>query len=79
MDQTHRHPSTPQSRRLGLLRTVVASPGGNGKDYSALGVYGQYIYADPASRTVVVKLSDYGDQQDEQETFDALRAIAQSS
>ncbi|WP_326757605.1 serine hydrolase [Streptomyces phaeochromogenes] len=54
-------------------------PGGNGKDYSALGVYGQYIYVDPASRTVVVKLSDYGDQQDEQETFDALRAIAQSS
>ncbi|MHB6911527.1 serine hydrolase domain-containing protein [Streptomyces sp. DB-54] len=52
-------------------------PGGNGKDYSALGVYGQYIYVDPVSRTVVVKLSDYGDQQDEQETFDALRAIAQ--
>ncbi|MGG2464233.1 serine hydrolase [Streptomyces sp. RGM 3693] len=54
-------------------------PGGNGKDYSALGVYGQYIYIDPVSRTVVVKLSDYGDQQDEQETFDALRAIAQTS
>ncbi|WP_078966372.1 serine hydrolase domain-containing protein [Streptomyces sp. WM6378] len=53
-------------------------PGGNGKDYSALGVYGQYIYVDPVNRTVVVKLSDHGDQQDEQETFDALRAIAQS-
>ncbi|MEV5485503.1 MULTISPECIES: serine hydrolase domain-containing protein [Streptomyces] len=52
--------------------------GGNGKDYSALGVYGQYLYVDPVSRTVIVKLSDYGDQQDEQETFDALRAIAQS-
>ncbi|WP_211274237.1 serine hydrolase domain-containing protein [Streptomyces chattanoogensis] len=53
-------------------------PGGNGKDYSALGVYGQYIYVDPVTRTVVVKLSDYGDQQDEQETFDSLRAFAQS-
>ncbi|WP_268977938.1 hypothetical protein [Streptomyces sp. GS7] len=41
-------------------------------------MYGQYIYVDPVSRTVVVKLSDYGDQQDEQETFDALRAIAQT-
>ncbi|MER7467035.1 serine hydrolase [Streptomyces sp. NPDC097981] len=53
-------------------------PGGNGKDYSAVGVYGQYIYVDPVSRTVVVKLSDYGDQQDEKETIDALRAIARS-
>ncbi|AKU19090.1 beta-lactamase [Luteipulveratus mongoliensis] len=53
-------------------------PGGNGKDFSALGVYGQYVYVDPVSRTVVVKLSDHGDEQDEQETFDVLRAIAQT-
>ncbi|MEU9114850.1 hypothetical protein AB0D04_24440 [Streptomyces sp. NPDC048483] len=43
-------------------RSGGTPPGGNGKDY----------------RTVVVKLSDYGDQQDEQETFDVLHAIAQS-
>lgn len=50
--------------------------GGDGADLSALGVYGQYVYVDPASGTVIVKLSDHGDEQDEQETFDALRAIA---
>ncbi|MEV8626172.1 serine hydrolase [Streptomyces sp. NPDC051079] len=50
--------------------------GGNGKDFSAIGVYGQYTYVDPVSRTVIVKLSDHGTQQDEQETIDALRSIA---
>ncbi|MFI0716708.1 serine hydrolase domain-containing protein [Streptomyces inhibens] len=53
-------------------------PGGDGKDFSAVGVYGQYIYLSPDTKTVIVKLSDYGDQQDEQETFDALRAIAKA-
>lgn len=50
--------------------------GGDGADLSALGVYGQYLYVDPATGVVIVKLSDHGDEQDEQETFDALRAIA---
>ncbi|GAA1899935.1 serine hydrolase domain-containing protein [Streptantibioticus ferralitis] len=53
-------------------------PGGDGKDFSAIGVYGQYIYVNPATKTVIVKLSDYGDQQDEEETIDALRAIAKA-
>ncbi|MET7617907.1 serine hydrolase [Streptomyces sp. NPDC005408] len=52
--------------------------GGDGQDFSAVGVYGQYIYVNPAAHTVIVKLSDYGDQQDEQETFDALRAITRA-
>ncbi|MFG1785034.1 serine hydrolase domain-containing protein [Rhodococcus oryzae] len=47
-------------------------------DLSALGVYGQYTYVDPATGTVIVKLSDHGTEQDEQETFEVLRAIAAS-
>ncbi|MFC9786917.1 serine hydrolase domain-containing protein [Rhodococcus sp. NPDC127528] len=50
--------------------------GGDGSDLSAIGVYGQYTYVDPSTRTVIVKLSDYGTEQDEQETFGVLRAIA---
>lgn len=50
--------------------------GGNGADLSAVGVYGQYTYVDPTTRTVIVKLSDYGTEQDEQETFEVLRSIA---
>ncbi|GAB2633506.1 serine hydrolase [Prescottella soli] len=52
--------------------------GGNGRDFSAIGVYGQYIYVDPASRTVVVKLSDHGTEQDEIDTIDVFRALAAS-
>ncbi|WP_019630066.1 serine hydrolase domain-containing protein [Actinomadura atramentaria] len=44
--------------------------------HSALGVYGQYVYTDPATNTVIVKLSDYGDEQDEQQTFDVLHTIS---
>ncbi|MCX4640874.1 beta-lactamase family protein [Streptomyces platensis] len=51
--------------------------GGNGKDFSAIGIYGQYVYVAPDARTVIVKMSDHGTQQDEQETVDALRSIAQ--
>lgn len=51
-------------------------PGGTGSDLSAIGIYGQYIYVDPASQTVIVKLSDYGTEQDEQETIDAFRSLA---
>lgn len=48
-----------------------------GPDLSAIGIYGQYVYADPATRTVIVKLSDYGTEQDELETFLALRSLAE--
>jgi len=47
------------------------------RDYSAIGVYGQYVYVNPARYTVVVKLSDYGSQQDEAETIDVFRAVAE--
>ena len=50
--------------------------GGNGKDFSAIGIYGQYIYVDPVTSTVVVKLSDYGPEQDEQETIEVFRYLA---
>ncbi|MDH6676809.1 CubicO group peptidase (beta-lactamase class C family) [Rhodococcus sp. LBL1] len=52
--------------------------GGNGRDFSAIGVYGQYIYVDPVSRTVVVKLSDHGTEQDEIDTIDVFRSLAAS-
>lgn len=50
--------------------------GGDGADYSAIGVYGQYIYVNPEARTVIVKLSDYGTEQDEKETIEVFRALA---
>ncbi|MBF6238341.1 serine hydrolase [Nocardia otitidiscaviarum] len=49
--------------------------GGTGEDFSAVGVHGQYIYIHPPTRTVIVKLSDHGLAQDEQETIDAFRAL----
>ncbi|WP_300683304.1 serine hydrolase [Nocardioides sp.] len=52
------------------------APGGRSNDYSAIGIYGQYIYVNPTTRTVVVKLSDHGTEQDEQETIDVLRTLA---
>ncbi|WP_395656456.1 serine hydrolase domain-containing protein [Nocardioides sp.] len=51
-------------------------PGGDGADLSMLGVYGQYTYVNPETGTVIVKLSDYGTDQDEQETYDVLRSVA---
>lgn len=50
--------------------------GGSGKDFSAIGIYGQYIYIDPVTGTVIVKLSDYGPEQDEQETIEVFRSLA---
>jgi CubicO group peptidase (beta-lactamase class C family) len=50
--------------------------GGDGADLTAVGVYGQYVYVDPPSGTVIVKLSDHGTTQDEQEIIEAFRAIA---
>ena len=52
--------------------------GGSGQDFSAIGVYGQYIYIDPVTQTVIVKLSDHGAEQDEQQTIDVFRALARS-
>ncbi|MFE7742667.1 serine hydrolase [Nocardia sp. NPDC057455] len=50
--------------------------GGDGADLTAVGVYGQYVYVDPPSGTVIVKLSDHGTTQDEQETIEVFRMIA---
>ena len=47
-------------------------------DFTALGVYGQYIYVSPDTRTVIVKLSDHGTEQDELDTIGAMRAISDS-
>lgn len=46
--------------------------------YSALGLQGQYIYIDPATRTVVVKLSHFppGDDSAGAETFSFLSAVS---
>jgi CubicO group peptidase (beta-lactamase class C family) len=46
-------------------------------DYSAIGVYGQYVYVNPEHDAVVVKLSDYGAEQDEAETIDVFRSLVQ--
>ncbi|MCP2315315.1 CubicO group peptidase, beta-lactamase class C family [Nocardia amikacinitolerans] len=51
-------------------------PTGAEPDLMAIGVYGQYIYVDPPSRTVIVKLSDHGTAQDEAETIAVFRALA---
>lgn len=48
----------------------------NDRDFSAIGVFGQYIYVNPATRTVIVKLSDYGTEQDEVLTLLAMRSIS---
>ncbi|MFF0635035.1 serine hydrolase domain-containing protein [Nocardia sp. NPDC004151] len=52
--------------------------GGDGADLSAVGVYGQYIYVDPPSHTVIVKLSDYGTGQDELDTIAVFRDLARA-
>lgn len=45
-------------------------------DICAIGVHGQYVYVDPRSRTVAVKLSDHGTEQDELATIGVLRHLA---
>ncbi len=45
-------------------------------DISAMGVYGQYVYVNRRKHTVIVKLSDYGDVQDEEELIDVFRSFA---
>ncbi|MGI5167815.1 serine hydrolase domain-containing protein [Spirillospora sp. CA-253888] len=74
--------STPAPHKLGEWKYAAQwwhPTGGDGKAFSALGVYGQYVYVDPPSRSVIVKLSDHGDEQDEQDTFDVLRTISRSA
>ncbi len=59
-------------------------PAGEGSDYSAIGVYNQFIYVDPARETVIVKLSAnpaYGTSTREADNRDleniaALQAIS---
>jgi len=46
------------------------------QDFSAIGVFGQYIYINSATRTVIVKLSDHGVEQDEVLTLLALRRLS---
>lgn len=45
-------------------------------DTCAIGIHGQYIYVNPRRRVAIVKLSDHGTEEDEQETVQALRHIA---
>ncbi|XYD09372.1 serine hydrolase [Methylobacterium sp. NMS12] len=52
------------------------APGGEDDDISAIGVYGQYIYVNRATGTVIVKLSDHGAEQDEVDTLAVMQAIA---
>lgn len=47
-------------------------------DASAIGIFGQFIYVNDRTDTVIAKLSDYGIEQDEELTFDAMRHIAGS-
>ncbi|MFT3944535.1 MAG: serine hydrolase [Ancrocorticia sp.] len=71
--------STPSGLKLGDWNYSAQwwhSPNSDG-DFTAIGVYGQYIYVDPDARTVIVKLSDHGTEQDEVETVDAMRFIAE--
>lgn len=53
-------------------------PPGNAadRDFSAIGVFGQYVYVNPATRTTIVKLSDHGVEQDEVLTLLAMRRIS---
>lgn len=72
--------STPSRLKLGDWGYSAQwwhAPSSDG-DFTAIGVNGQYIYIDPDAHTVIVKLSDHGTEQDELETVDAMRAIAES-
>ncbi|WP_447122000.1 serine hydrolase domain-containing protein [Glaciimonas sp. GG7] len=45
-------------------------------DYMAIGIHGQFIYINPTTQTVIVKLSDHGAVQDEVATIAAFRTVA---
>lgn len=46
------------------------------EDISAIGVYGQYVYINRDTGTVIVKLSDHGAEQDEADTLAVMLALA---
>jgi CubicO group peptidase (beta-lactamase class C family) len=51
-------------------------PGAGGPVLVCLGIHGQMVYADRASRTVVVKMSSWPDPQHTGYLLDTLRACA---
>lgn len=76
---------TPQPKPLGgwpystqFWHVPGDKHGKRANDVSAIGVFGQYIYVNPRTQTVIVKLSDHGIEQDEALTFRAMRSIARS-
>nr|PZN63724.1 MAG: hypothetical protein DIU62_10730 [Pseudomonadota bacterium] len=72
---TPRHPEHPERGGYGLQWWTMAY----GDAYAAIGLQGQYVYVDPATRTVVVKLSYFppGDNSlAEEETLAFLRAVS---
>lgn len=62
-------------------------PGGEKGEFSAIGVYNQFVYVDPSANVVIVKLSanrTYGTtteeaENQEEQTMELLRAIATST
>jgi CubicO group peptidase (beta-lactamase class C family) len=55
-----------------------AKAGTRSADAAAIGIMGQYIYVNTRTDTVIVKMSSHGIEQDECETFRAMRSIANS-
>jgi len=55
-----------------------AKAGTRSADAAAIGILGQYIYINARTGTVIVKMSSHGIEQDERETFRAMRSIADS-
>lgn len=71
--------ATPAEHRVGEWEYSAQwwhPSGGLTPDFTANGVYGQYVYVNPDTRTVVVKLSDHGTEQDEAESIDVFRTLA---
>lgn len=55
-----------------------AEAGTRSADATAIGILGQYLYINTRTDTVIVKMSSHGVEQDERETFRAMRSIANS-
>jgi CubicO group peptidase (beta-lactamase class C family) len=55
-----------------------AKAGVESADATAIGILGQYLYVNTRTDTVIVKMSSHGIEQDERETFRAMRSIANS-
>jgi CubicO group peptidase (beta-lactamase class C family) len=76
-----RMPSSPteydDGRRMGYRNNWWA-PFMNTRDgsYSSIGIHGQYIYVNPKHKTVIVKLSEHGMEEDLEFTFSAFQQIA---